>query len=105
VHAWWKLCVAIELLAADALPTLFAPAGSVDAQEPAFAVFLRGALAPADAAWLVSARAVAARSEGDLCDGLAKHANAPAPAAENTPSLADSLRGAWIGVRGRASRP
>jgi hypothetical protein len=105
VHAWWKLCVAVELLEQGALPTLFAPSGAIDAQEPAFVVFLRGALAPADAAWLVSAREVAARAEGDLCDGAAAHANAPSPAAENAPSLADSLRGAWIGVRGRASRP
>jgi hypothetical protein len=100
--AWWRLCAAIGWLDADALPTVFTPANEVGADEPAFVVLFRGALAPADAAWLTSSREGGARGDGDLCDARARRAISPSPAAESAPSLADSLRGAWIGVRGRA---
>jgi type VI secretion system ImpM family protein len=82
--------------ASDALPS-----ESVPPRTPAFVVLFRAAPSPADAVWLRAPQAGRARPAGDLCPAEARSAAGAQPAPENLPPLWESLRGAFIALRGR----
>ncbi len=77
------------------------PSESVPPRTPAFVVLFRAAPSPADAVWLRAPQAGRARLAGDLCPAEARSASGAAPAPENVPPLWESLRGAFIALRGR----
>lgn len=74
------------------------------AVEPQFLLVFRTTPAPADAAWLRAPAAKGARREGDLCPARGAVATSTEPASESVPPLADSLRGALAGLRGKLAR-
>jgi hypothetical protein len=93
-----------ESSGAEALVSADDESASPAPVEPAFLVVFRTTPPPTDALWLKPPDARGARRQGDFCapQGAVAAANDPAP--EGAPPLADSLRGAFAGLRGRLAR-
>ena len=87
-------------------PASDAPTDGADAapSDPAYLVLFRTTPAPADAVWLRLPNPKDARRQGDFCPAQSACATDTYPTAEGTPSLADSLHGAFAGLRGRLAR-
>ncbi|HUR27990.1 MAG TPA: hypothetical protein VM509_07380 [Planctomycetota bacterium] len=80
-------------------------AGSIEVPtEPVFLVVFRATPVAMDATWLRPLAPKEARKPGDFCGTEPANASASDPAPEGAPALADSLLGAFAGLRGRLAK-
>ncbi|HTF90220.1 MAG TPA: hypothetical protein VK843_17525 [Planctomycetota bacterium] len=77
--------------------------GQAAPSEPVYLVVFRATPPPSDAVWLRPPEAKETRRQGDFCS-LEGSSGSQDPATEGAPALADSLLGAFAGLRGRLSR-